>query len=269
MNYAVSVTDTKKVEEIERSGRELLTYLKKYEASLNAFTSIEKPPRGIVFHDLESATKLYSTIPLPAYTSRDLIHLTPLLETWKQIYLTTTNGVKEAEDYYRNLEMVDVAEIAAHEMTHHADFFHSEFEGWEEENASDMWFEEGICFYLPRKLLMSSERFEKVMEVERLLIEAYKEEYGEYSLDAFGEAGYRGGDNMDYSAAFYDYWRSTRTVTRLIDEYCGGDVQRLIDCYRKWIDGGEKGRLQDFFVERFEISEEVGRGLWLHSRGTD
>lgn len=266
MNYAVSVTDTKKVEEIERSGRELLTYLKEYEVSLNDFTSIEDPPRGIVFHDLKSATKLYSTIPLPAYTSRDLIHLTPLLDTWKEIYLTTTNGVKEAENYYRNLEMVDIAEIVAHELTHHADFFHSEFEDWEEENASDMWFEEGICFYLPRKLLMSSERFERVMEVERLLIEAHKEEYGEYSLDAFGEAGYRGGENFDYSAAFYDYWRSTRTVAKLIDEYCEGNVQRLIACYREWVDGGEKGRLQDFFVQRFKLSKEEAEAFWLHTQ---
>ena len=77
MRYAVSVTDTKKAEVIERSGRELLTFLESYQAALNKMTIIEEPPRGIVFHDLESATKLYSTIPLPAYTSRDLIHLTP------------------------------------------------------------------------------------------------------------------------------------------------------------------------------------------------
>jgi hypothetical protein len=267
MNYAVSITDTKKTEEIEQSGLTVLNYLEYYHESLNQITSIEEPPRGIVFHDLESATKLYSTIPLPAYTSRDLIHLTPLLETWKQIYLKTTNGVKEAEDYYRNLEMVDVAEIAAHEFTHHADFFHSEFEDWDE-NASDMWFEEGICFYLPRKFFMSEARFERVMKVERLLIDAYKKEYGEYSLDAFGAAGYRGGDNFDYSAAFYDYWRSTRTVARLIDEYCEGNVEKLISCYREWVDDGEKGRLQDFFIERFDLSVELGRELWLHSHET-
>ena len=265
MNYAVSVTDTTKTKEIEESGLQLLTFLDTYRSALKEVATIEEPPRGIVFHDLESATKLYSTIPLPAYTSRDLIHLTPLVETWKDIYLTTTNGVNEAEDYYRNLEMVDIAELVAHEFTHHADFFHSEFDDWEEGNASDMWFEEGICFYLPRKLLMSEERFERVMEVERLLINSYKEEYGEYSLDAFGEAGYRGGGNFDYSAAFYDYWRSTRTVARLVDEYCEGNVQKLIGYYREWVDGGEKGRLQDFFVKRFKLSEEAAEMLWLHS----
>lgn len=263
MNYAVSVTDTTKTEEIEKSGIQLLKFLNTYSASLEEITSIEEPPRGIVFHDLESATKLYSTIPLPAYTSRDLIHLTPLLETWKEIYLSTTNGVKEAEDYYQNLQMVDVAELMAHELTHHADFFHSEFDDWDEENASDMWFEEGVCFYLPRKLLMSEERFEKVMKVEQRLIEAYKEEYGEYTLDAFGEAGYRGGDNFAYSAAFYDYWRSTRTVTKLIEEYCYGDIKKLIRFYREWVEGGEEGRLQDFLIGRFNLSEETARGLWL------
>ena len=263
MNYAVSVTDTTKTNEIEKSGLQLLAFLDTYKSALQEITTVEEPPRGIVFHDLESATKLYSTIPLPAYTSRDLIHLTPLLDTWKDIYLSTVKDVKEAADYYENLEMVDVAELVAHEFTHHADFFHSEFDDWEEENANDMWFEEGICFYLPRKLLMSEERFEKVMKVERLLIDAHKEKYGEYTLDAFGEAGYRGGDDFSYSAAFYDYWRSTNTVAELIDSYCEGSVRELIRLYRKWVEGGEKGRLQDYFINRFGLSDEVARGLWL------
>ncbi|MGE6299120.1 hypothetical protein ACQKCM_16785, partial [Pseudalkalibacillus hwajinpoensis] len=75
--------------------------------------------------------------------------------------------------------------------------------------------------------------------------------------------GYRGGDDFSYSAAFYDYWRSTNTVAELIDGYCEGDVRELIRLYRKWIEGGEKGRLQDHFIDRFEISDEVARGLWL------
>ena len=56
MNYAVSITDTKKTQEIEQNGLTVLNYLESYQESLNQITSIEEPPRGIVFHDLESAT---------------------------------------------------------------------------------------------------------------------------------------------------------------------------------------------------------------------
>ncbi|WP_226580550.1 hypothetical protein [Halobacillus litoralis] len=262
MEYAVSVTDTSYTTEIEQSGRLVLDKLQQFSYSLENLTTF-KCPRGIIFHDLKSATKLYSTIPLPAYTSRDLIHINPLPDTWKGIFLSTTRNLSIADQYYRNLSIDDIAVIAAHELTHHADFFHSEFEDWDEAGVENMWFEEGMCFYIPRKLILSSEKFDEIMEVERRLIEIYIEDFGEYTIDLFGESGYRGGDDFSYSAAFYDYWRSTLIVHFLIEKYCNGEVKKLIAAYRKWVDEHVETNLQTFFINHFQISRDEAEELWM------
>lgn len=133
MNYAVSVTNTLYVKELEESGIELIELLNTFSESLKELTSFANP-RGIVFHDLKSATEIFSDIPLPAYTSRELIHINPLVEIWKDIFMSSVKNKKslKPERYYSSLELVDVAVIAAHELTHHSDFFHDDFEGDEE-----------------------------------------------------------------------------------------------------------------------------------------
>ncbi|SFF97316.1 hypothetical protein SAMN05216353_11669 [Halobacillus alkaliphilus] len=260
MEYAVSITDMSYAEEIERNGLLLLEKLNHFSLSLEAITTFGSP-RGIIFHDLKSATELYSTIPLPAYTSRDLIHINPLIDTWKDIFLSTTRGLIKAEQYYKHLSIDDIAVIAAHELTHHADFFHSEFEDWDEEE--NMWFEEGMCFYIPRKMILSTDKFNEIMEVERSLIELYKPEYGEYTIDLFGDSGYRGGNGLGYSSAFYDYWRSTNIVNLLIEKYCNGDMNKLIESYKNWVNNSAERNLQKFFIDDFQLSKHEAKALWL------
>ncbi|MBA2173764.1 hypothetical protein H0266_02520 [Halobacillus locisalis] len=212
-------------------------------------------PRGVVFHDLQSATELYSTIPIPAYTSRDLIHIEPRVETWKEIFLTSaTDSV--AIDYYNNMDTKDVAAIIAHELTHHADFFHDDFEGDEE----NMWFEEGMCEYLSKKLLLSETKFQAIQNVEDKLIKNYKEIYGEYTLDRFGESGYRSGKSETFSAAFYDYWRSSKTVTRLVHEHFDGDIQALIACYVQW---EQNEPVHKYFIRALSLTDDEAREMWL------
>jgi len=41
--------------------------------------------------------------------------------------------------------------IVAHELTHHSDLFLDEFD---DEGAGGIWFEEGICNYLSRKMTL-------------------------------------------------------------------------------------------------------------------
>jgi hypothetical protein len=258
MRYGVSVTNTSEVQEIEKSGLLLLEKLVQFSKSLKQIASFQSP-RGIIFHDITSATQLYSTIPLPAYTSRDLIHITPLVETWKGIYISTTSGVEVAKKYYYELDIDDVAVIAAHELTHHLDFFHTDFEELDEVN---MWFEEGLCFYIPRKLILSEEKFNSTMYVESCLINKYKEKYGEYTLNMFGESASHS-EELEYSAAFYDYWRSTYVVDLLIKNYCNNSVQELIDYYKEWANSSKVNNLQAYFVDKLQISNEDAKNLWL------
>jgi hypothetical protein len=260
VKYGISVTDTLKVREIEENGILLLEKLSSFSSSLSRICSFRQP-RGIIFHDMNSATELYSTIPLPAYTSRDLIHITPLIETWRELYLSTSEGVEAATTYYKELSLDDITVIAAHELTHHADFFHSDFEELDEEN---MWFEEGLCFYIPRKLILSNEKFEAIMDVESRLIDKYKEKYREYTLDRFGESA-ECIEDFEYSAVFYDYWRSTIVVDKLIKRYCQNSVQTLIEHYKKWVNTSKdmrQSRLQDYFKDKFQLTNHEVRSLW-------
>lgn len=256
MNYAVSVTDTFYAQDIEKSGVQIIKHLNTFSESLNELTSFENP-RGIVFHDLKSATQIFSDIPLPAYTSRELIHINPLTVVWQDIFMSTVQGKNsKPAEYYSTLELIDVAVIAAHELTHHSEFFHGDFEGDEQ----NMWFEEGMCFYIPRKLMLAEEKFNDIAEVESQLIKTYRSEYGEYTLDLFGESVCRQNQRNEYSAAFYDYWRSTKVVKILIEEYFKGSIMELINCYNEW---DQEGPLHKYFIKRLNLSASESEKLWF------
>lgn len=254
MKYAVSVTETAQAKSIETAGKSLLDHLSEYAKSLEKVTTFEYP-RGVVFHDLQSATELYSTIPIPAYTSRDLIHIDPRVETWKAIFLSTATH-STAVEYYNNLDTTDVAAIIAHELTHHSEFFHDDFEG----DRENMWFEEGMCEYLSKKFMLSEAKFQAIQQAEDQLIDDYKKTYGEYTLDQFGESGYRGSQSEAFSAAFYDYWRSSKTVTRLVQEHFCGDVQALIACYEKW---EQNEPLHEYFIRELSMTDDQAKEMWL------
>ncbi|MCA0983127.1 hypothetical protein LCL89_03585 [Halobacillus yeomjeoni] len=257
MKYAISVTDTKKVNEIEDKGKQVLNALNEYIPKLEQLTKVEQP-RGMVFHDFSSATELYSEIPIPAYTSRDLIHLNPEPSVWKEIFFSTVVPEKMGEvyDYYSETNVREVAMIAAHEWTHHAEFFHDDFEGDEE----NMWFEEGMCEYIPRTFMLDEQERVRLSRVEYELIQFYKSEFGEYPLVNFGQAGYRMGNNESFTAAFYDYWRSAWVVERLVEDYFDGSLTPLIQLYQSW---DQSQPLHDFFIEELHISDHTARELWL------
>ncbi|MCA0988512.1 hypothetical protein [Guptibacillus algicola] len=256
MEYAISVTDTSKVNDIEKHGLKVIEVLEDYTNSLKKLTSFEAP-RGIVFHDLKSATELYSDIPIPAYTSRDLIHMSPDPSVWKELFLSTVDGEMErVKTYYASTDILDVAAIAAHELTHHADFFHDDFEG----DDVNMWFEEGLCEYIPRKLLFSEEKFNDTVEVEKMLIQHYKDQFGEYCLSEFGKAGYRYGEENGLSGAFYDYWRSKKIVKVLVEDYFDDQLSSLIACYKQW---DQSMPLHKYFTEVLALSTDEAKKLWL------
>ncbi|WP_377890768.1 hypothetical protein [Alkalihalobacillus sp. R86527] len=256
MQYAISVTDTSKVSDIEKHGVKIIEALKDYSKLLEDITSFEAP-RGIVFHDLQSATELYSDIPIPAYTSRDLIHMNPEPSVWRDILLSTVQGqMDQVETYYSSTDLLDVASIAAHELTHHADFFHDDFEG----DEVNMWFEEGLCEYIPRKLLYSEQKFKETVEVEDALIEHYKEQFGDYCLSEFGRAGYRYGEESGFSGAFYDYWRSKKVVNVLIEDYFENNLLSLITCYKEW---DQSIPLHVYFTNVLKLSTGEAKKLWL------
>ncbi|OEF99002.1 hypothetical protein BHF71_09950 [Vulcanibacillus modesticaldus] len=257
MKYAFSVTNIDNMSEMEREGLKLLQLIKNYSASLNNLMEI-KFPKGIVFHDFESATQVFSSIPLPAYTSRELIHITPLPKVWREIFLSVTNdkNTSEAQKYFKKLDIIDVATIAAHELTHHSEIFHDDFDKIDEDNK---WFEEGMCFYLPRKIMMSENKFEKIMSVENELIKLYNSKFGNYVLSEFGKSA----SKNNYASILYDYWRSTNVVRRLVEIFFNGDVKRLLEFYKSWINIKNTQSLHRFIVKNLNIPQSEAKKMWL------
>jgi hypothetical protein len=260
MKSGFAVSNPRNLGEIEKEGLEVYDRLTEFIVQLKALTEVDMP-RGIVFHDLESATELFSSIPLPAYTSRDLIHMDPRVSTWKTIYLTSIEVVDSpiAKEYYEKLNQDDVMLIAAHELVHHSEFFHSEFDSIDEEA---MWFEEGMCELIPRLLLMESGKRSILKKAEDELITAYSNLFGSYSLRDFGKAGGHYAPDASYASLFYDYWRSTKTVEKLLEGYFAGNLHELINHYVKWTLIQDQS-LSTYFIDTLNIPQSEVQEMWL------
>ena len=258
MRYAYAVTQTDTFSPVVRDAQLLITSLDSYASWLETLGSVDEP-RGIVFHDLASATTVFSDYVLPAWTNLSLIHLDPVIDDWKQIYLSALApdmpGPTQAlvAEYYQSLDALDIATIGAHELTHHL----HRFSDTPEQAA---WFEEGFCFYAPRKHLLPAARLSQLQQVEKALIEAHEGRLGGHPVWQFG-FGYTGGNFTD---ALFDYWRAIHTVSHLGESYVHGDVKRLLTLFDHWKNQPEQAsRLDAFFIEALGISKDDQEALWL------
>jgi hypothetical protein len=197
----------------------------------------KKVENYLAFLHLASATTVFSEYVLPAWTNLSLIHLDPVIADWKQIYLSALSpdmsGSIQAlvADYYQSLDALDIATIGAHELTHHL----HRFSDTPEQAA---WFEEGSCFYAPRKHLLPGARRSQLQQVERALIEAHEARLGGHPVWQFG-FGNTGGEFTD---ALFDYWRAIQTVSHLGETYAHGDVKHLLTLFDQWKSQHEQTR---------------------------
>lgn len=213
-----------------------------YQRFLQQEFALKESPKAIVWTSTELATTIFSTVPIPAYTRKDLIYMSPVVEDWKSIFVEQldSRNLPIIKNYYEKNTESQMMEILAHELTHHSDLFLEEFDdgNWEE----DIWFEEGMCFYLPRKYLLDEQEFDEISTVERTLVKEFKEKYGQHSLSEFGSSTYKG--NM--TSIMYDYWRSFLAVKELVDRFTG-DIMAVFDHYHNWYNSGKKSLLIDYF----------------------
>lgn len=214
-----------------------------YLTFLKGVTTVHEP-RGVVFHDFYSTTKVFSGHPLPAWTSDELIHVDPIVLDWKRIFLSavsenTPNEIRsEVESYYSTLDLQDMATIVGHEITHHPAVFSPT---WDHEINDATWFEEGMCLYLPRKKLLSAERFEALMRVEELLIQQHKQQFGGRPVWQFGASD----DGSGFVAALFDYWRAVSIVRRIVEDHASGDALKVLQLFEYWVE--HAGTEQHFF----------------------
>jgi len=118
--------------ETEKELIEYQKYVKSIEPKLNAYIDFLKKeydvvelPKAIVWTSGDIATKLISDIPVPAYTNEHRVVMTPVLETWREIYLKQLDklgdnrklekDINTIRDYYREtLSENHVLQILGH-----------------------------------------------------------------------------------------------------------------------------------------------------------
>lgn len=100
-----------------------------------------------------------------------------------------------------------------------------------------------MCFYLPRKILLSEKEFNEITDVETELFECFKDKYGNHSLENFGRSSYQG----SLSSIMFDYWRNYLAVKYLVEVRANNDVKLVFDEYHKWDNEGRKVPLIQYF----------------------
>ncbi|WP_100010247.1 hypothetical protein [Lentibacillus sediminis] len=223
---------------IEEFSAKLENYQKIMEQDFKLIDS----PKGIVWTTEELATTVFSDIPIPAYTNKDLIYMSPDIETWQEIFKRQLDGksLPNVQSFYKSSTEIEMFIILAHELTHHSDLFLDDFD---DEIENGIWFEEGMCFYLPRKLLLSEKEFDEITNVEAELVEAFKDKYGNNLLEDFGSSPYQG----SLSSIMFDYWRSYLAIKHLVEVRANNDVKFIFDEYHKWDKEGRKAPLTQYF----------------------
>ncbi|MFJ8064595.1 hypothetical protein ACIQYS_08185 [Psychrobacillus sp. NPDC096426] len=223
---------------IEKFGKKL----KEYQRILEENYSLSEMPKAIMWTTEELATTILSTIPIPAYTNKDIIYMSPDLPAWRQLFMKQLDGkaLPHIRNFYENYSENHLMTILAHELTHHSDLFIDEFE---DDRGDSIWFEEGMCQYLPRKLLLTEEEFEEITNVEMALVEVFNEKYGISPLDEFGSNSYEG----SLSSIMYDYWRSYLAVKFLVEVRANNDIDMIFGEYQKWHKEGRKLPLTEYF----------------------
>lgn len=216
--------------------------LEQYKLVLEDKYELKSLPKAVVWTTEQLATTVFSTVPIPAYTNKDIIYMSPDLSAWKKLFLHQLEGINlpEIRDFYKNYSENHLFIILAHELTHHSDLFIDEFE---DERESGIWFEEGMCFYLPRKIVLTEREFEEVSRIEWKLVQAFKDKYGSNSLEDFGSCSYQG----SLASIMFDYWRSYFAVKYLVEERANHNIQLIFDEYHKWNKEGRKVTLTEFF----------------------
>ncbi|MFJ8262775.1 hypothetical protein ACIQ4I_12605 [Rummeliibacillus sp. NPDC094406] len=213
-----------------------------YEQILKRDFSLDDSPNAVVWTSSQLATETFSTIPLPAYTSKNVIYMSPDIEEWRKLFIRQLDNknVHKIRQFYESYSEVHLFVILAHELTHHLDLFIDDFD---DEWTNSIWFEEGMCFYLPRKLLLNEADFQQILQVEKELIQEFSSEYGHHSLDDFGIESY----TESLSSIMFDYWRSFIQIYELVERRYNHNILELFNDYHHWHNQGRKIPLTQFF----------------------
>lgn len=199
-------------------------------------------PKGVIWTSADATTSIFSNLPIPAFTNKETIYITPDVQAWRKLFIQQLDGkdIPHVQHFYEQLSENHILTILGHELTHHSDLFLDEFG---DEREGGIWFEEGMCQYLPRKLLLAEEEFEEISAIEKELVSIFAETYGNRSLDEFGSNSY----TASLSSIMFDYWRSFLSVKYLVEEHYDNNIKAVFREYHKWDREGRMCSLSEYF----------------------
>ncbi len=218
------------------------TKIQDYQFELINHFELKEIPKAVVWTTEELATTTFSNLPIPAFTNKDLIYLSPDLISWRKLFIKQLEGRRNSkvENFYQNMSENHILAILGHELTHHSDLFLDDFD---DERENSIWFEEGMCEYLSRKYLLCDTEFEQITNVETELVGLFKNKYGNHSLEEFGSDSYQG----SLTSIMFDYWRSFLAVKYLVEEKANHDPKQVFKDYHNWYNGGKSKPLIEYF----------------------
>ncbi len=223
--------------------------LKLYKELLINQFELKVLPKTIVWTSSENATTVFSQVPVPAYTNRETIFMSPSVSEWKNFYLSLLEGeelannddIEYVKQYFESITIDHVFCILAHELTHHIELFPDEFD---DERNDSIWFEEGMCEYLSQKMTLTENQFNELRKIDNLMIEIFKPKYGYFSLDEFGSKSY---NQTSLASIILNYWRSVSAIHYLVDCCYDGNVKKVFNKFHEWHKHGRQQPLAEFF----------------------
>lgn len=216
--------------------------LDKYQLILENQFELKDKPKGIVWTSKELATNVFSDVPIPAFTNKDIIYFSPDLSSWKSLFIKQLEGEEQPEikRFYENMSEKQLFTIVGHELTHHSDLFLDDFD---DDREGGIWFEEGMCDYISRKYILDQEEFNSITNIELQLVALFKNKYGNHPLEDFGSASYEG----SLTSIMFDYWRSFLAIKYLVEQKANNDIKYIFNEYQNWHNEGRKRSLTSHF----------------------
>ncbi|WP_440894824.1 hypothetical protein ACS127_09610 [Amphibacillus sp. Q70] len=253
MKYIYAFETKQEYSEYEDVISQLIPEINQYKAILEEKYELKELPNGFVWTTPYIASHIFSNIKLPAYTRNEAIYLSPDKTKWLDIFHEQQGdyAMEWVDEYYKNNMFSQLREIACHELTHHIDLFPGTFDDYAD---SDIWFEEGMAFYIPRKNLLSTAEMEEITKIERTIAKQLNEKYGNHSVFDFGEETYEG----SIDSIMFDYFRSYLIIKFIVEQFFSGDELDLLKKYNDYFPNRKSINFESYFnISLAEIWQQI------------
>lgn len=253
MKYIYAFENEQEHSKYEDVINQLIPEINRYKNILEEKYQLKELPNGFIWTTPYIASNIFSDIKLPAYTRNEAIYLSPDKTKWLDIFHEQLGGydMEWIDEYYKNNIFRQLRELACHELTHHIDLFPGTFDDYAN---SDIWFEEGMAFYIPRKNLLSLAELEEITRVELSIAKQLDKKYGNHSIFDFGEETYDG----SIDSIMFDYFRSYLIIKYLVEKKFAGNELTLLKEYNEYFPSRKSINFESYFkVSLDEIWQQI------------